>query len=295
MSKMSEKIRTMFREGDEKRDAGLTTPDSIARVDNIQYGPDEQWQKMDLYRPKVRGNDVLPVIISFHGGGWVYGDKERYQYYCMSLAERGFAVVNFTYRLAPEFKFPAPMEDMNLVCTWILNNADQYRLDVDHIFAVGDSAGAQLLALYCDFLTNPACEALYDIEQPKGMKLQAVALNCGVYTFPEKFEENDLNGLLMKDFLNGGGTPEELKMINPIHHMCDDFTPCFVMSATGDFLQEQLPGMVAALISHHVPFEVHFYGDKTNQLPHVFQCNVRSEDAEQCNDQECAYFRRFCK
>ena len=110
MSAIADLIRKQFKEGDDIRDAGLTTPAGIKRFDDIAYGPDIDWQVLDVYRPKdIEG--PLPVIVSVHGGGWVYGDKERYQWYCMDLALRGFAVVNFTYRLAPEFKFPASMED----------------------------------------------------------------------------------------------------------------------------------------------------------------------------------------
>ena len=115
MSFMSEQIRKSFKEGDDIRDAGLQTPQDVIRYDDIQYGPDREWQVMDLYRPRFAEGAVLPVIFSIHGGGWVYGDKERYQYYCMSLAQRGFAVLNFTYRLAPEFQYPAPREDTFLV------------------------------------------------------------------------------------------------------------------------------------------------------------------------------------
>ena len=103
------------------------------------------------------------MIVSVHGGGWVYGDKERYQFYCMSLAQRGFAVVNFTYRLAPEFQYPppAPLEDTNLVFGWILRHADQYGLDTNRLFAVGDSAGGNILGLYAAFSTNPAYAARF--------------------------------------------------------------------------------------------------------------------------------------
>ena len=64
----------------------------------------------------------------------MYGDKERYQYYCMSLAQRGFAVVNFTYRLAPESKFPAQLEDVNLVCKWVMKRAGRFHFDTERIF-----------------------------------------------------------------------------------------------------------------------------------------------------------------
>ena len=110
-------MREKFNAGDEIRDAGLKTPEGVRRFDGIVYGTDSKWNVLDVYRPK-NSEGKLPVIISFHGGGWVYGDKERYQYYCMNFTRLGFAVVNFTYRLAPEFQHPAGLEDMNSVARW---------------------------------------------------------------------------------------------------------------------------------------------------------------------------------
>ena len=106
MSLTSLIVRYNFGKGDRKRDAGLTTPDDVKRYDNIPYGRDKKWQILDVYRPKEK-EGKLPVIISVHGGGWVYGTKEVYQFYCMSLAQRGFAAVNFNYRLAPGHRYPA--------------------------------------------------------------------------------------------------------------------------------------------------------------------------------------------
>ena len=107
MSEISDFVRRTFGESDTKRDAGLTTPHDVERFDDIVYGDDPKWQILDVYRPREASGKRLPVIVSIHGGGWVYGNKEVYQFYCMSLAQHGFAVVNHTYRLAPEFKFPA--------------------------------------------------------------------------------------------------------------------------------------------------------------------------------------------
>ena len=86
-------IRYDFGKGDRKRDAGLKTPEDVKRFDDISYGPDRKYQLLDVYRLKD-AEGKLPVIVSVHGGGWVYGTKETYQFYCMSLAQRGFAVVN---------------------------------------------------------------------------------------------------------------------------------------------------------------------------------------------------------
>lgn len=85
MSEISDKVREMFAAGDTVRDAGLTTPEDVERFDDICYGNDLKWQVLDVYRPKKCKGEKLPVLINMHGGGWVYGDKERYQFYCMSL------------------------------------------------------------------------------------------------------------------------------------------------------------------------------------------------------------------
>ena len=290
MSLLSTIIRIRFKQGDDKRDAGLKTPDDILRKDDIVYGSDRKRQVMDIYYPKDYEEDKLPVIVSVHGGGWVYGDKERYQYYCMDLAQRGFAVVNFTYRLAPRFKYPAQLEDVNLVFRWITDHSDEYRLDTDNIFAVGDSAGGHLLSLYCCFLNDDDAAAEYDFKAPDSLRIKAVALNCGVYEI--KLDEKGMTKTLMKDLLKEKGTDKELRQISPLYHVCKGFPDSFVMTATGDFLLEQAMPMYEALKNKGVNAEYHCYGDDENKLPHVFHCNIRTEDARICNDDECDFFRK---
>ena len=88
MSELSKRMRAEWSVNDAKRDAGLTTPETVERFDGLAYGPDPVWNRLDVYRPISERGNQLPVIVSIHGGGWVYGDKELYQFYCMSLAGR---------------------------------------------------------------------------------------------------------------------------------------------------------------------------------------------------------------
>ena len=106
MSLTAHLFRFTASRNDRKRDEGLTAPEEIFRFDNIPYGPDPWWHLLDIYRPRD-AEGKIPVIIDVHGGGWVYGDKVLYSHYCMDMARRGFAVVNFNYRLAPRHRFPA--------------------------------------------------------------------------------------------------------------------------------------------------------------------------------------------
>lgn len=284
-------LRTLSKRSDDKRDAGLTTPEGIERFDDLCYGEDAKWNLLDLYRPRGR-KEKLPVIVSVHGGGWVYGDKERYQYYCMSLAEQGFAVVNYTYRLAPKFKFPAPLEDTNAVFHWMMRNAEPYGLDTTRVFGVGDSAGAQLLALYSCICTNPAYAASYAFSAPEHFAPTAIALNCGIYEI-QFGNKKDLVANLMADYLPEKGSERERALNSVLRNVTKDFPPSFIMTCEGDMVIEQAPPLVERLQTLSVPVEYHYYGDKEHVLGHVFHCNIRSADAQQCNTDECNFFKRY--
>ncbi len=293
MSFLSDDVRRVFKEGDDVRDAGLSTPEDIVRFDDIVYGDDPYWQKLDVYRPKAAEGKRLPVIVSVHGGAWVYGDKERYQYYCMDLAQRGFAAVNFTYRLAPEFKFPASLEDTNLVFSWVLKNCGKYDFDEKRIFAVGDSAGAHILALYTAACTNPSYAAGYDFSIPEGFAPAAVALNCGAYVIDLSGGEDDFTVKLMADFLPEKGSENELNMVNAVSHVTRAFPPAFIMTAEKDFLREQAPVMTAKLMENNVPFVFRFYSAPDHDISHVFHLGIRTAEARLCNDEECAFLKKF--
>lgn len=291
MSEIALRVREMFTKGDRERDAGNTTPADIERFDDILYGTDEKWHVLDVYRPKhVQGK--LPVIISYHGGGWVYGDKDVYQWYCMNLAERGFAVINFTYRLAPEFVFPSPLEDCNLVVKWMLANAETYGFDTERVFAVGDSAGAHGLGLYCNILTNKDYASNFDFTIPEGFCFKAIALNCGAYKITMGGKE-DLTTALMKDYLPDGGSEKELDLVSVADHITSAFPPCYIMSCDGDFLKYQMEVILPVLLKESVPCIMRLYKGEKEPLPHVFHCNIKLSDAKRCNDEECAFFKKF--
>ena len=287
MSFLSIMLSKMFTNGDNKRDAGLSTPANMERFDDILYGADSQWQRLDVYRPKeVQGR--LPVIVSVHGGGWVYGDKERYQFYCMDLAQRGFAVVNFTYHLAPDFKFPQPLLDTCLVFQWVLDNADKYGLDAKNLFAVGDSAGGHLLALYCILCTNPDYAAQFDFTANRAALPKALGLNCGAFDLTQG---KGLTGKLMKDVLPKRGTPDELKLASPINHITADFPPSYIMTASKDFLRNDALKLRNKLNALGVPNTYRLYDNDKHSLGHVFHLFIRSAEAKECNDEECRFFR----
>ena len=287
MSATSDYIRQDFGDGDTLRDKGLSTPPDVERFDNIVYGPDKEWNVLDVYRPKASKGKVLPVIVSVHGGGWVYGDKERYQFYCMDLARRGFAVVNFTYHLAPRFKFPQQLLDTTLAFQWVSDNAETYGLDTSNLFAVGDSAGGHLLALYCVLCTVPEYAAQFSFFAGSKALPSAVALNCGVY---EVTNGSRMNNILMKDLLPRRAAAEDLHRVSPLLYLTSSFPPSFIATAVKDFLREDSLQLRDRLTALGVPNLYRLYDNEDHTLGHVFHLNIRSDKAKECNDEECSFF-----
>lgn len=93
-------------------------------------------------------DQVHPVLIFFHGGGWVTGNIDSYDRVCANLARvTGHTVVSVDYRLAPEYKFPAAPEDCYQVAKDIyLNSEELFGVSRDQVTLIGDSAGANLAA-----------------------------------------------------------------------------------------------------------------------------------------------------
>ena len=272
----------------------LTLPVGVAEVRDLGYLDDgDAMHRLDVYYP-MDATEPLPVIIDVHGGGWIAGDKAGNRPYMITLAREGFAVVSFNYRLAPESRFPASLEDTNAAFSWLLAHADEYGFDTGHIFGVGDSAGAHLLAMYACVLTNPAYAAQFGLSVPEGLRLSALALNCGQYELSPSIRTEDPQTFeIMGYYLSGPSTDEALDQISPAHYVTADFPPCFLMSCAGDFLLPQVPVMQQALEKARVPFEYHYYTDGRKPLGHVFHINVAKEVSRRCNHEECGYFRRF--
>lgn len=294
MSMMSLMMRFGCKRSDAKRDKGLTYPEDVIRSENISYGP-HKMNMLDVYRP-VGAAPKLPVIISVHGGGWVYGDKELYSHYCVSLAQRGFVVVNFTYRLSPENKFPCHLEDTALVFDWVKKNATRYGMDRENIFAVGDSAGGHILALYCAMCTNPEFAAKFDFKVNEAAMPKAIALNCAVLDID--VAKDGMAGTtmkLMKEVLPKKGTDEELALVNPIAYVNEKFPPCYIMTAIEDFLRTQPETFTKKLDEFSIPYVYKMYGSEFDKLGHVFHLDMRNETGKMCNDDQCEYFKSFIK
>lgn len=282
-------FRLTAAQSDKKRDAAIPLPEGITQCRNISYGSHGKDSLLDVYYPDGT-TSPLPTIVSIHGGGYVYGSKELYRRYCMDMARRGFAVVNFNYRLAPRWKFPAPLTDVNNVLEWVVQNCHRYHLDPDRIFLTGDSAGAQLASQYAAMVTNPDYAALFGLHIP-GIHIRALGLNCGMYDLTT-FRMPIFRGLFT-DYLGKDGSAEDPRL-DVLSNITQAYPPAFLTTACHDFLRDYARPMCDFLTSRGVAAQWKCYGteeDKT--VAHVFHINILTPDARQCNDDTAAFFRKY--
>lgn len=104
-----------------------------------------------IYRPAGSADDeILPVVVFYHGGGWVIGDVDGHDQTVRQTTNAvGAVFVSVEYRLAPETPFPGPVEDAWAAYTWARANAASFGGDPARVAVAGDSAGGNLAAAVC--------------------------------------------------------------------------------------------------------------------------------------------------
>ena len=125
-------------------------PPELARVAPLSIPAPHGAIPARIYVPKQPRlkNGLAPALVFFHGGGWVIGDLDSHDVVCRQLADAGaLIVIAIDYRLAPEHKFPAAIDDAIAATKWVAANARELGIDAARLSIGGDSAGGNLTAV----------------------------------------------------------------------------------------------------------------------------------------------------
>jgi acetyl esterase len=137
---------TEARESMRTRTAGLGPVEEVPAVADHRVPVEGGEITVRLYAPA--GVGPHPVLVFYHGGGWVIGDLYTHDGLCRSIVNAaGCAVASVDYRLAPEFKFPTPVDDSYAALKWVAANGPRLGLDSARLAVGGDSAGGNLAAV----------------------------------------------------------------------------------------------------------------------------------------------------
>lgn len=124
----------------------IVPSEGYKRETAIAYGAHPR-QMLDVYVPSAADPGARPVVLFFYGGSWQFGDRGQYKFLGEALASRGIVTIVADYRLYPEVKFPAFVEDGAQALRWVEGHAAAYGGNPKSIYVMGHSAGANIAAL----------------------------------------------------------------------------------------------------------------------------------------------------
>ncbi len=193
---------------------------------DITISPAEWPQKLeaDIYRPDGKG--PFPAVLVLYGGGWHAGNRWQMMPVSMALARRGYVAIATTYRLAPQYRFPAQLEDVELAVRWMRTSGIQYGIDPVRIGAWGYSAGAHLAALLGGV----------NADDPLGapdVRIQAVVAGGTPSDLTKPVDNNDLRQLFGGSYRH---MPGAYRAASPVNHVDAGDPPVFLYHGGADHL-----------------------------------------------------------
>ena len=190
----------------------------VALIKRVQWG-DAPSQTVTVYSPKQAGTAPLPVIIFVHGGGWHGGSPDDYGWAARGLAREGFIAVLAGYRLYPQARYPAMLEDTAHAIAWTYANIAEYGGDPGHIVLVGHSAGA-----YNVVQTALDPQWLCAEGLPASVITRIVGMAGPYDFFPFDIEASH----------NSFGHAAEPELTQPVNHARADAPPMLLMAGEAD-------------------------------------------------------------
>ena len=248
---------------------------------------------LDVYRP-IERDGPLPLVLYVHGGAFRSLSKDTHWVMGLAFARRGFVVANVNYRLAPEHRFPAGLEDVAEAFRFAVDHAASWGADPARVIFAGESAGANLIAALTLAIGYHRDEPCARVARSVGVMPEAVLAACGAFQvsnggrfterhglgwfFDDRYRELEENYLPLV-----GGRPTPHDLADPLCLLEREppvrpLPPFFLPVGERDHLKDDHARMEVALRRHGVDVEAPRYP----KGPHAFHAFVPWETAKRC-------------
>jgi acetyl esterase len=261
-------------------------PPGVEAILDEDYDTADRDAYLDVFFPSAVADSerVLPTIVWVHGGGWIAGSKGQIANYARILAGKGYTVVGIDYSLAPGKTYPTPVRQLNAALAHLGQNARRLHVDTNAFFVAGDSAGAQIAAVFANAVSVPAyATELGFTPSIRRAQLRGLILYCGPYDLTER-NSHGLVGEFMRAMpwsYSGSRNFEDdphFATASVIHYVTGNFPPVFISAGNADPLESQSRAMAKMFAVNGVPVDSLFFPKDTKPaLPHEYQFNLDTD------------------
>lgn len=285
----------------------VTRPNGVVVINDIRYGEKYPNSYFDIMLPDGNTDIKRPVVVYWHGGGFMFGSKSFGDPLAAAsvtdagifdrILAAGFILVNCDYAQAPDYRFPAQVEQVNQAFYTLKLLAGTYGLDTDRFILMGGSAGADLTEIYGLIVADAGYAAKYAIKpavtpkQLKGLIIDESFLSLDVLR--DKNMDTMIGAWLgVNDVVEGAPA----KLVNVPKHIRGKYIESFIVTSNKEpIFSVSAKDLKAALDKYHLPYEffepdVQRYG---NDIPHGFMSQGdKTPVSKECFEQCLAFMKR---
>lgn len=282
--------------------------DGVRETLDVAYAGEGARTRLDVFSP-AHAAGPLPTVVWIHGGAWISGDKADVRPYVRRLALEGFTTIAVSYPLAPERTYPGALTRVNAALAYVVQHADELRVDPSRIAIAGDSAGANLASQLAAAVTNRGYAAEIGLRPAlTRAQLRGVVLNCGIYDVTKVSEAPGLGGwgfrIALWAYLGqrvGRNSPGARTLaaheMSTLRRVTADFPATWISGGNGDPLTTgQSKALAARLHELGVDSVSVFYADDTEPaLPHEYQFHLDLPAARDAYESTVAFLTRVLR
>jgi len=257
------------------------TPVEVYRVEDRSISSANGSLGVRIYypRPAAEG-ELFPVLLFFHGGGWVLGDLDTHDGICRFLAKHADCLVlSVDYRLAPENRFPAAVEDALASAHWILHHAAEVEGDVNRVAVGGDSAGGNLAAIVAQQVRDePLPHPVFQLLIYPVLSVDAAFPSRSTFAKGYFLEEEDL-GWCARHYFNDAKSASDLRASPGLAEDLRGLAPALIITAGFDPLRDEAFDYAERLKKAGVSVEYACYKDMIHAFVSMTKVTDRATEA----------------
>ena len=226
-----------------------------------------------LYVPSVVSTGSTtgggPLLVFFHGGGWMYGDLDSHDPACRFLAERaGVRVLSIGYRLAPEHPFPAAYDDCLAAYRWVVDHADSIGADPTRLAVGGDSAGGCLAASTAIAAAREGLPLAFQLLIYPGVDMRGGAESREMFG-KGFYLTTTFMDLATESYVPDPALHEDPRVSPLLAEMPPGLAPAYVVTAGFDPLRDEGEAYARRLADAGVPVELRRFPDQIHTFLHI--------------------------